>query len=136
MRVFVVVPLGCMSSLQTHTQPVPVLAGALREKWRYSAFSGSLGLLLLRNQNYAGSESRARMPALVQVGLDSACFQTQYTKHPSCGLQARVGPARSSLAATAPRGWEPSRNGTPSSDFPLLSLEGGGGGAGGGRATF
>ena len=27
----------------------------------------------------------------MQVGLDSAYFQAQYTKHPSCGLQARVG---------------------------------------------
>jgi hypothetical protein len=71
------------------------------------------GCLLLRNQNYSGSESRARMPALVQVGLDSAYFQTQCMKHPSCGLQARVGPARSSLTATAPHGREPSRNGAP-----------------------
>ena len=71
----------------------------------------SVGVLLLRNQNYPGSESRARMPALVQIGLDSAYFQTQYTEQPSCGLQARVGPARSGLAFAAPRGRVPNGNG-------------------------
>ena len=69
------------------------------------------GFLLLRNQNYPGSESRARMPVLVQVGLDSAYFQTQHKEQPSCGLQARVGPARSGLAFAAPRGRVPSGNG-------------------------
>ena len=69
------------------------------------------GFLLLRNQNYPGSESRARMPVLVQIGLDSAYFLTQYTEQPSCSLQARVGPARLSLAFTAPRGRVPSGNG-------------------------
>ena len=68
-------------------------------------------LLLLRNQNFPGSESRARLPVPVQVGLDSAHFQTQYTKRPSCGLQARVGPARSSLAVPAPHGRKPRGNG-------------------------
>ena len=37
------------------------------------------------------------MSVLVQVGLDSAYLRTQYTKQASCGLQARVGPARLGL---------------------------------------
>ena len=65
----------------------------------------------LRNQIFPGSESRARMPFLVQVGPDSAYFQTQYMKQPSCGLQAGVGPARSGLAFVAPRGRVTSGNG-------------------------
>ena len=85
-------------------------AHASRGKWRFYAFADFCGVLLLRNPNYPGSESRARIPALVQVRLDSAYFQAQYTEHPSCGLQARVGPARSSLAIRAPRRREPSRN--------------------------
>ena len=71
---------------------------------------------ICRNQNCPGSESRVRMPVLVQVGLDSAYFQAQYTKHLSCSLQARVGPTRSSLAATAPHRRELSRNGAPVSN--------------------
>ena len=51
------------------------------------------------------------MPVLVQVGLDSAYFQTQNTEQPSCGLQARVGAARSGLAFAAPRGRVPSGKG-------------------------
>ena len=78
----------------------------------------SVGVLLLRNQNYLGSESRARMPVLVQVGLDSAYFETQYTEQPSCSLQAWVGPMRSGLAFAAPRGRVLRGNGTS----VLLSL--------------
>ena len=59
---------------------------------------------IIRSQIFPGSESRARMPVLVQVGLDLAYFQTQYTKQPSCGLQARVGSARLGLTFAEPCG--------------------------------
>ena len=58
------------------------------------------------NQNFLGSESRASIFVLLQVGLDSAhvridLSKAQNTKQPICGLQARVGPARSGLVFTA-----------------------------------
>ena len=82
---------------------------------------GFLWVLLLRNQNCPGSQSRARMPALVQVGLDSAYFQTQYTKHPSCCLQLGPGWTREVKS----RRHSTSRTGTESeqrirSDFPFV----------------
>ena len=75
--------------------------------------------IIKKPELYPGSESRARMSVLVQVGLDSACFQAQYTEQPSCGLQARAGPARSGLAFAAPGGRVPSGNGA---SVPLLLL--------------
>ena len=60
----------------------------------YAGFS-----LLVRNQIFPGSESRARVPVLAQAVLYSAYFQTQYAKQPSCGLQAR---GRPGLAFVAP----------------------------------
>ena len=54
--------------------------------------------ILFLRPKVSGSESRARVPVLVQVGLDSAQFRRQSRlnkKQPLCSLKARVGPARS-----------------------------------------
>ena len=92
----------------------------------------SAGVLLFKkNQNYPGSESRARMLVLVQVGPDPAYFQTQYTKHP---MQLRSsGPSWTREVESCRHGT--SRTGTESerrtrSDFPfcnstMLSTTGG-----------
>ena len=72
------------------------------------------------------------MPALVQVGLDSAYFQTRYTKQPSCSLQAWVGPrevrfclrgtglAGAYRVGTALRFHSPWRAGHPAGDMVVM----------------
>ena len=76
------------------------------------------GILFKRKRGEICIGARLPFPArcLVQVGLDSAYLRTQYMKQASCGLQARVGPARLGLAFAAPHRHIPRGN---SASVPL-----------------